>query len=97
MTIRINTDNLHNGDESHQHYFTSEIATKLHYHKSKITKIDTYLSDEKHESWTSILCLIVAQLNNKEHITIKHIDNNMELAVFGAIDKLKSTLMNITE
>lgn len=99
MKIQINTDKTVNGDEKHQLFFTSQIAEELERYESHITRIEVHISDEngKKEGLNDIRCLLEARLEGRQPIAVSCQDDTIELAVSGAIDKLKTTLDTILE
>ena len=97
MKIQLNTDKTINGDVKQQDYFTSLISEELHKFQSHITKIEVHLSDQngKKEGWNDILCLLEAKIEGKQPIAVSNQADTIELAVSGAIDKLKASLETI--
>lgn len=99
MKIQFNTDKTINGDEKHQTFFTSQIAEELKRYQSHITRIEVHLSDEngKKEGMNDIRCLLETRLEGRKPIAVSCQEDTVELAVSGAIDKLKTTLETILE
>lgn len=99
MKIQFNTDKTINGDERHQDFFTSQIVDELKRYQSNITRIEVHLSDEngKKEGIKDIRCLLEARLEGKHPIAVICDAETVELAVSGAIDKLKASLKTIFE
>ncbi len=98
MKIQYNTDKTINGDERHQAFFTSQISEELHKFQSDITRIEVHLSDEngKKEGQNDKLCLLEARLEGRKPIAVSKQADTIELAVSGAIDKLKTSLEKIS-
>jgi hypothetical protein len=98
MKVLINTDKTINGDERQQHYFTSLIDEELKKYQSHISRIDVHLSDQNgiKEGVNDILCLLEARLEGRPPMAVSHQDDTVELAVSGALEKLKSALETIT-
>jgi ribosome-associated translation inhibitor RaiA len=94
MKIQFNTDKTINGEERNQEFFTSQIADELYRFQSRITRIEVHISDEngKKEGTNDILCLLEARVEGKKPIAVSDQSNTVELAVSGAIDKLKNVL-----
>lgn len=94
MTIQFNTDKTINGDKKQQDYFTSQITEELKNYESNITRIEVHLSDEngEKEGVNAIRCLLEARIEGKQPIAVTEQANSVELAVSGAITKLKSSL-----
>jgi len=97
MKIQFNTDKTINGDENSQTFFTSQIAEELKRYQSHITRIEVHLSDEngKKEGVNDIRCLLETRLEGRQPIAVSCQDDTVELAVSGAIDKLKTTLKTV--
>ncbi len=99
MKIQFNTDKTINGDERHQTFFTSQIAEALKRYQSHITRIEVHLSDQngKKEGMNDIRCLLETRLEGRQPIAVSCREETVELAVSGAIDKLKTSLETILE
>jgi hypothetical protein len=97
MKIQFNTDKTINGDERNQEFFTSQIAESLKRYESHITRIEVHISDEngKKEGIKDIRCLLEARIEGKQPIAVSCQDDVIELAVTGAIEKLKASLETI--
>ncbi len=97
MTIQFNTDKTIEGSERHQNYFTPIIADSLKRFDSHITRIEVHISDEngKKDGINDMLCMLEARLEGKQPIAVKNQANTVELAVSGALDKLKASLTTI--
>jgi hypothetical protein len=93
MTIQINTDKNIEGSEKFTAYFTALIQQQLGRYKT-ITRIELYLSDVNgsREGPEDIKCLLEARLEGKRPIAVSNIADTNELAVNGAINKLKNSL-----
>ncbi len=94
MKIQFNTDKTINGDERQQQYYTSLLTEELKNYQSHITRIEVHLSDEngKKEGVGDILCLLEARLEGRQPMAVSHQDDTVELAVSGALEKLKNAL-----
>ncbi|SHJ49636.1 Sigma 54 modulation protein / S30EA ribosomal protein [Reichenbachiella agariperforans] len=97
MKIQFNTDKTINGDERNENHFTSIIAEALKRFQSHITRIEVHLSDEngKKEGLHDMQCKLEARIEGRQPIAVTCQANTIELAVNGAIDKLKSSLETI--
>jgi ribosome-associated translation inhibitor RaiA len=97
MKIQFNTDKTINGEERNQDYFSSQIAEELNRYESYITRIEVHLSDEngKKEGRNNILCLLEARIEGRKPMAVSNQSDTIELAVSGAIDKLKTSLDTI--
>lgn len=94
MIIQINTDKTINGDEKHQEFFSSQIKAELKRFQSHITRIEAHLKDEngKKNGVNDISCLLEARLEGRQPTVVSDQADTAELAVSGAIDKLKASL-----
>ena len=97
MTIQINTDKTLNGEKRSDDFFTSQIAEALQRFESHLTRIEVHLKDEngKKDGFNDISCLIEARLEGRQPIAITNQADTMELAIRGAIDKIKTTIETI--
>jgi ribosomal subunit interface protein len=97
MKIQFNTDKSINGDERHEEYFSSQIAKKLERFENRITRIEVFLTDEngKKAGHNDIVCKIEARVEGKNPITVSEQADSMNLAISGAIDKLKAALETV--
>lgn len=99
MKIQFNTDKTVNGKERDSSYFNDLITKELKKFSTHITRIEVHLSDEngKKEGKNDIRCLLEARLENRQPIVAKNKADTVELAVSGAIHKLKASLETILE
>lgn len=97
MKIQFNTDKTINGDERHQDFFTAQIAEELKRYESHISRIEVHINDEngRKEGINDIRCLLEARLEGKQPIAVTCQASNVELALSGAIEKLKASLETI--
>lgn len=97
MKIQFNTDKSINGDERHQDHFTTIIVEALKRFQSHITRIEVHLSDEngKKEGLNNMLCLLEARIEGRQPIAVSCKAETIELAVKGALYKLKNSLETI--
>ncbi|MCC7298593.1 MAG: HPF/RaiA family ribosome-associated protein [Bacteroidia bacterium] len=97
MKIQLNTDKTVKGGERHQEYFTSEISEKLKIYESHITRIEVHFADENgaKEGINDVLCTLEARIEGRQPIAVSNKADNMELALSGALHKLKSALEKI--
>ncbi|MET6991800.1 HPF/RaiA family ribosome-associated protein [Sediminicola arcticus] len=97
MTIQINTDKTISGEKRSEDYFTSLIAEALQRFDSHITRIEVHLKDEngKKDGINDISCLIEARLEGRQPIAITNQADSVDLAVTGAIDKIKTAVESI--
>jgi len=94
MKIQFNTDKNISGDERHEQYFTSLIASSLERFQSHISRIEVHLSDENgaKEGLKDKHCLLEARIEGQKPLVTSSSGNTVEIAVSGAISKLKITL-----
>lgn len=99
MKIQFNTDKTISGEERNETFFTAQIADAVERFRSHITRIEVHLSDEngKKEGKNDILCLLEVRLEGRQPIAVSCHADTLEIAVSGAIDKLKTTLETILE
>ena len=97
MTIQINTDKTVTGEKRSGDFFTSQIAEALQRFESHITRIEIHLKDEngKKDGYNAISCLLEARLEGRQPIAITNQANTIELAIAGAIDKIKAAIETI--
>lgn len=97
MRIQFNTDKTIDGSQRHEEFFTSKITKELNRYQSKITRIEVYLKDENgiKEGFNDIKCLLEARLEGINPVAVSNQANTTELAISGAIDKLKASLDTI--
>ena len=97
MTILINTDKTITGEKRSIDFFTSQIAEALQRFESHITRIEVHLKDEngKKDGFNDVSCLIEARLEGRHPIAITNQANTIDLAVSGAIDKIKTAIETI--
>lgn len=99
MKIQFNTDKTISGEERQQSFFISQIAEELKRYESHITRIEAHLSDEngKKEGINDILCMLEARLEGRQPIAVTCKGSSVELALMGAIEKLKASLKTILD
>lgn len=97
MKIQFNTDKSINGDERHEDYFSSQISKKLERFESHLTRIEVFLTDEngKKVGQNDIVCKLEARVEGKRPITVTEQADSMNMAISGAIDKLKAALETV--
>jgi ribosome-associated translation inhibitor RaiA len=97
MQIQFNTDKTINGDENQEDYFTSLLSEALKRFQSHLTRIEVHLSDNNgsKEGLNDTECLLEARIEGRQPIAVSCKAKTTELALTGAIDKLKSSLETI--
>jgi len=97
MTIQLNTDknlSVHEAFEAQLDVLLSEELTRFSEH---ITRLEVHLSDENgnKQGQNDKRCMIEARLEGRQPIAVTDRANDYELAVSGAIEKLKTSLDTI--
>ena len=97
MTIQINTDKTISGEERSNDFFKTQIAEALKRFESHITRIEVHLKDEngKKEGFNKISCMLEARLEGRQPIAITNQANTIDLAVNGAVEKVKTAIESI--
>ena len=97
MTIQINTDKTLTGEKRSSDFFTTQISEALQRFESHITRIEVHLKDEngKKDGFNNISCLLEARLEGRQPIAITNQADTIDLAVTGAIDKIKNAIETI--
>ncbi|NQV53986.1 MAG: HPF/RaiA family ribosome-associated protein [Flavobacteriales bacterium] len=99
MIIQFNTDKNIDGSERHEAFFNTQIAEGLIIYASHITRIEVHLKDVNgtKDGFNDINCLLEARLEGRKPIVVSDQAETVELAVSGAIEKLKASLKTIVE
>jgi len=97
MIIQLNTDKNIEGSEKLRVYLTSFISEELSRFSQQITRVEVHLSDENgpKEGLNDKRCMIEARLEGMKPIAVTNHANTQELAVEGAVEKLKISLGTI--
>jgi len=97
MTIQFNTDSNITVGEKLRVPLISLISEELSRFSHQITRVEVHLSDENgpKEGQNDKRCLIEARLEGMKPIAVTNNANTHELAVEGAVEKLKTTLETI--
>lgn len=97
MTIQINTDNNLDVHETYQAQLKHLLSEELNRFDEHITRLELHLSDENgnKESENDKRCLLEARLKGRQPIAVSDVANTYDVAVNGAIDKLKTSLDTI--
>lgn len=99
MQIQFNTDNHIEGHERMEAYFSSSIEEALKKFEDKITRIEVHIGDENSakEGGNDKRCLIEARIAGMKPVAVTNHADTVELAVNGAIDKIKRVLSTTFE
>jgi len=97
MIIQINSDKNLSWERRSSDFFTDQIADALHRFESHITRIEVYLKDEngKKDGPNDISCLLEARLQGKKPIAVTSQGDTIDIAVNGAIVKIKAAIETI--
>jgi hypothetical protein len=97
MKIQFNTDKTISGEERQEEYFSTLIENGLKRFESHISRIEVHLSDQNgiKDGINDIECLLEARMEGKQPIAVSCQAASNELAISGAIDKLKNALETI--
>ncbi|WP_339921002.1 HPF/RaiA family ribosome-associated protein [uncultured Flavobacterium sp.] len=94
MTIQLNSDNNLTLHEAFRAQLSTLLTEELSRFGAHITRIEAHFSDENghKEGQNDKLCKLEARLEGMKPILVSNHANNHELAVKGAITKLKTSL-----
>ncbi|MGG9961200.1 HPF/RaiA family ribosome-associated protein [Ferruginibacter sp. SUN106] len=97
MTIQINTDKNLTVHESFNAKLHSLLSRELNRYSENITRLEVHLSDENgnKEGQNDKRCMIEARIEGRQPIAVKDLGNTHDLAISGAIEKLKSVLNSL--
>ena len=97
MTIQLNTDKNLTIHQEYEDKIKNAINDGLSRFDDLITRLEVHLSDENgsKDGLEDKRCLLEARLSGKEPIAVTNLGNNYDLALNGAINKLKSKLETI--
>ena len=99
MIIQINTDKTISGEQRTEDFFSSQIEESLQRFESHITRVEVHLKDEngKKDGFNDISCLMEARIEGRQPIAVTNQANTIDIALTGAIDKMKSAVETILE
>ncbi len=97
MTIQINTDKNLSVHEGFETQLDSLLSDELGRFSEHITRLEVHLSDENgsKQALNDKRCMIEARMEGRQPIAVTDRANDYELAVSGAIEKLKASLDTI--
>ncbi|WP_316839053.1 HPF/RaiA family ribosome-associated protein [Pedobacter gandavensis] len=97
MTIQLNTDKNLTIHQEYEGKIKNEINAGLGIFDDLITRLEVHLSDENgsKEGLDDKRCLLEARISGREPIAVSSLGNTYDLALHGAISKLKSKLETI--
>lgn len=97
MTIQINMDKSFTGEKRQHDFFKDQVETSLKRFESHISRIEVHLKDEngKKEGVNDMTCILEARIEGLQPIAVTKKADTIELAVTGAIDKIKTAIETI--
>lgn len=97
MTIQLNTDKNLTIHQEYEDKIQGQITESLSRFSDLITRLEVHLSDENgsKDGLEDKRCLLEARISGKEPIAVTNLGNNYDLAISGALNKLKSKLETI--
>ncbi|RDC57648.1 HPF/RaiA family ribosome-associated protein [Pedobacter chinensis] len=97
MTIQLNTDKNLTIHQEYEDKIQTQITEALSRFSDLITRLEVHLSDENgsKDGLEDKRCLLEARISGKEPIAVTNVGNNYDLAITGALTKLKSTLETV--
>jgi len=97
MTIQLNTDKNLTIHQEYEDKIQAQITESLSRFSDLITRLEVHLSDENgsKDGLEDKRCLLEARISGKEPIAVTNLGNNYDLAISGALTKLKSKLETI--
>ncbi len=97
MTIQINTDKNLSVHKAFEAQLDSLLSEELSRFSEHITRLEVHLSDENgnKQGLNDKRCMIEARLEGRQPIAVTDRANDYDLAVSGAIEKLKASLDTI--
>ncbi|MFD1553368.1 HPF/RaiA family ribosome-associated protein [Putridiphycobacter roseus] len=97
MLIEINTDKTIQWNGEQKKIQSTQIAKALERFESNITRIEVHLKDENGDKkgLDDMSCLLEARLEGKQPIAVSSQANSIDLAVLGAIHKMKAAIETI--
>ena len=97
MTIHLNTDKNLTIHQEYEEKIQTQITEALSRFTDLISRLVVHLSDENgsKDGLEDKRCLIEAKITGKEPIAVTNFGNNYDLAIAGALTKLKSKLETI--
>ena len=97
MTIQLNTDKNLTIHKEYENQINEVINQNLSRFDDLITRLEVHFTDENgsKDGLEDKRCLLEARITGKEPIAVSHFDKNYDLALTGALAKIKSKLETI--
>ncbi len=94
MQIQVNTDHNIEGHEAFSSQVKTKIADALNRFSKHVTRIEVHIRDENSDKggMNDKRCLMEARLEGRQPIAVTHQAADLNQAVNGATDKLKSVI-----
>lgn len=98
MQIQFNTDKNVTGNEELIASSTALISEELSRFNRQITRVEVHFSDEdgNKDGFNDKRCMVEVRLAGMKPIAVSDYANTYEQAIFGALNKLKTSLEKIT-
>ena len=99
MLIQLNTDNTISAREELKESVESKINETLGRFDSYVTRIEVHFKDENgpKQGTDDIRCALEARLENAQPLTVSNTADSIDLALSGAIAKMKKVLDSTIE
>ncbi|WP_231459524.1 MULTISPECIES: HPF/RaiA family ribosome-associated protein [unclassified Pedobacter] len=97
MTIQLNTDKNLTIHQEYEEKIQTQITESLSRFSDLITRLEVHLTDENgsKDGLEDKRCLLEARISGKEPVAVTSFGNTYDLAITGALSKLKSKLETI--
>ena len=97
MTIQLNTDKNLTIHQEYDERIQTQLNGGLSRYSDIITRLEVHLSDENgsKDGLDDKRCLLEARITGKDPIAVTNMGNTYDLAITGALTKLKSTLEKV--
>ncbi|WP_089606092.1 HPF/RaiA family ribosome-associated protein [Acinetobacter piscicola] len=99
MNIEIRTDKNIQNSERLITYVREELHQEFQRHSERITQFSVHLSDENGDKGgdDDIRCMVEAKAAGLKAVVVTHKAKNIDLALHGAIERVKRSLEHILE
>ena len=97
MKIQLNTDKSLTIHQEYDEKIQAQLNEGLSRYSDLITRLEVHLSDENgnKDGLDDKRCLLEARITGKDPIAVTNMGNTYDLAITGALTKLKSTLEKV--
>ena len=99
MNIEIRTDKNIQNSERLITYVRDELNQEFQRHSERITHFSVHISDENGDKGggDDIRCMVEAKAAGLKPVVVTHKAKNIDLALHGAIDRVKRSLEHVLE